>query len=275
MIVVKIKGGLGNQMFQYAIAKAFSLELKRKFKLDISIFEWYKLHNYGLHNFNIQPQFYIPVSKRRLKIIKLFNKIVSYNEDFHQFNYNPNLIHSKFDRIFLEGYFQSQKYFIKYEDEIRKDFQIVTPLKQQTSEMVELMQSVNAVSIHFRRGDYVGNGVHETDKTDYYKEAMKIIESKVENPVYFLFSDDIPWVKENFTTNFDTHYVDFNDASTNFEDIKLMSSCKHNIMANSSFSWWGAWLNTNSTKIVIAPKLWFNDPKINTSDVIPESWIQL
>jgi hypothetical protein len=275
MIVVKIKGGLGNQMFQYAIAKAFSLELKRKFKLDISIFEWYKLHNYGLHNFNIQPQFYIPVSKRRLKIIKLFNKIVSYNEDFHQFNYNPNLIHSKFDRIFLEGYFQSQKYFIKYEDEIRKDFQIVTPLKQQTSEMVELMQSVNAVSIHFRRGDYVGNVVHETDKTDYYKEAMKIIESKVENPVYFLFSDDIPWVKENFTTNFDTHYVDFNDASTNFEDIKLMSSCKHNIMANSSFSWWGAWLNTNSTKIVIAPKLWFNDPKINTSDVIPESWIQL
>jgi hypothetical protein len=275
MIVVKIKGGLGNQMFQYAIAKAFSLELKRKFKLDISIFEWYKLHNYGLHNFNIQPQFYIPLSKRRLKIIKLFNKIVSYNEDFHQFNYNPNLIHSKFDRIFLEGYFQSQKYFIKYEDEIRKDFQIVTPLKQQTSEMVELMQSVNAVSIHFRRGDYVGNVVHETDKTDYYKEAMKIIESKVENPVYFLFSDDIPWVKENFTTNFDTHYVDFNDASTNFEDIKLMSSCKHNIMANSSFSWWGAWLNTNSTKIVIAPKLWFNDPKINTSDVIPESWIQL
>ena len=275
MIIIKIKGGLGNQLFQYAIAKAFSLETKRKFKLDISIFEWYKLHNYGLHHFNIQPEFYTPESKWKMKLKKLFNKVVFYNEDHHQFNYNPNLKDTKSDYLFLEGYYQSQKYFIKYEKEIRNDFQIITPLKKQTSDMVAYMQSVNAVSIHFRRGDYVGNAVHETDKTEYYKEAMKIIESKVENPVYFLFSDDIPWVKENFTTNFETHYVDFNDAATNFEDIKLMSSCKHNIMANSSFSWWGAWLNPNPNKIVIAPKLWFNDEKVNTNDVIPENWIKL
>ena len=152
---------------------------------------------------------------------------------------------------------------------------MVSPLKQQTIETVAYMKSVHAVSIHFRRGDYVGNAVHETDKTVYYKEAMELIESKVENPVYFLFSDDIPWVKENFTTSFETHYIDFNDASTNFEDLKLMSSCQHNIMANSSFSWWGAWLNSNPNKTVIAPKLWFNDEKVNTSDIIPENWIQL
>lgn len=275
MIIIKIKGGLGNQMFQYAIAKAFSLELKRKFKLDISIFEWYKLHNYGLHHFNIQADFYEPESiwKRRLK--KLFHKVVFYNEDHHAFNYNPQLIEKKSDYLFLEGYYQSQKYFIKYEKEIRNDFQIVSPLKAPTQEMMKYMKSVNAVSIHFRRGDYIGNAVHETDKTAYYKEAIELIESKVAQPVYFLFSDDMPWVKENFKLNAETHYIDFNDAASNFEDLQLMASCKHNIMANSSFSWWGAWLNTTPNKIVIAPKLWFNDDKVNTSDIIPETWITL
>ncbi len=274
MIVIKLKGGLGNQLFQYAIAKAFSLETNRSFQIDISIFEWYKLHNYGLYHFNIQTEFYTPESKWKMKLKKLFNKIVFYNEDHHTFNFNPNLIHTKSDVLFLEGYFQSQKYFLKYEKEIRADFEIVSPLKQQTIEMVAYMKSVHAVSIHFRRGDYVGNTMHDTDKTIYYKEAIKLIESKVENPVYFLFSDDITWVKENFTTNFETHYVDFNNASTNFEDLKLMSSCKHHIIANSSFSWWGAWLNPNPDKIVIAPQKWFNDDSLDYSDVVPQNWIK-
>ena len=275
MIIIKIKGGLGNQMFQYAIAKAFSLETKRPFKLDISIFESYKLHNFGLHHFNIQSNFYKPESIWKIRFKKLFYKVVFYNEDHHAFNFNPNLIQTKSDILFLEGYYQSEKYFLKYEKEIRADFEIVSPLKQQTIETVAYMQSVNSVSIHFRRGDYIGNPVHETHNTAYYKEAIQLIESKIEHPVYFLFSDDIPWVKENFTSNFETHFVDFNDASTNFEDLKLMSSCKHNIIANSSFSWWGAWLNKNPNKIVIAPKKWFNTEKVNTSDIIPEDWIQL
>ncbi len=275
MIIIKIKGGLGNQMFQYAIAKAFSLETKRPFQLDISIYESYKLHNYGLNHFNIQSNFYLPESIWKIRLKQLFNKVVFYNEDHHSFNHNPNLIQTKSDILFLEGYYQTQKYFIKYENEIRNDFQIITPLKKQTSDMVAYMQSVNAVSIHFRRGDYIGNSKHETDNATYYKEAIQLIESKIENPVYFLFSDDMPWVKENFTTNFETHYVDFNDASTNFEDIKLMASCKHNIIANSSFSWWGAWLNNNPNKIVIAPKVWFNNENVNTNDIIPENWIKL
>ena len=275
MIVVKIKGGLGNQMFQYAMAKAFSLELKRKFKLDISIFGWYKLHQYGLHHFKVQPDFYKPESiwKRRLK--KIFYKVIYYNEDDHDFSYNSKLIETKSDYLFLEGYFQSQNYFLKYEEEIRNDFQIVTPFKQQTKEMISYMQTVNAVSIHFRRGDYVGNVVHDTNKTHYYKNAIQLIESQVKNPVFFLFSDDMPWVKENFKLNFETHYVAFNDATTNFEDLQLMASCQHNIIANSSFSWWGAWLNATPNKIVIAPKVWFNDPTVNTSDLIPKTWVTL
>jgi hypothetical protein len=275
MIVIKIKGGLGNQMFQYAVAKAYALEKNRPFLLDTSIFESYKLHNYGLHHFAMQPTFFKPFTKWQLKLKKLVGKVVYFNEDNYAFNFNANLFGLPSNLLFLEGYFQTERYFLKYENEIRADFEIISPLKQQTKDTIAYMQTVNAVSIHFRRGDYIGNAVHETDKTEYYQEAMKIIESKIENPVYFLFSDDMPWVKENFTTNFETHYIDFNDAATNFEDIKLMSSCKHNIMANSSFSWWGAWLNPNKNKTVIAPKLWFNNETVNTSDVIPENWIKL
>ena len=104
---------------------------------------------------------------------------------------------------------------------------------------------------------------------------MKLIESKINKPVYFIFSDDMPWVKQNFKTKFETIYVDFNDASTNYEDLKLMTSCKHNIIANSSFSWWGAWLNKNPNKMVIAPTKWFNDETRDYKDVIPKNWIKI
>jgi hypothetical protein len=129
--------------------------------------------------------------------------------------------------------------------------------------------------LHIRRGDYLTNIVHNTNKEDYYKNAIKLIEEKVKNPVFYIFSDEIEWVKQNFDIKYPTVYVDFNDALTNFEDIKLMSSCKHNIIANSSFSWWSAWLNENSNKIVIAPKQWFTDVSRNTKDIIPKSWIKI
>lgn len=274
MIVLRISGGLGNQMFQYAAAKALSLDKKKRLRIDISLFEEYKLHAYGLNHLNVKTKFYQEdtIWKKRLK--KLFKRTTFiYREP--TFNYNIDLFKIKADDIFLEGYFQSEKYFIKYENIIRKEFRIIAQLKKKTIDTLAYIQSVDAVSIHFRRADYIGNPVHETDKTEFYKQALQIIESKVENPVYFLFSDDMPWVKENFTTNFETHYIDFNNAETNYEDLKLMSSCKHNIIANSSFSWWGAWLNNNPDKIVVAPKLWFNDETIDTSDLIPINWIKL
>lgn len=273
MVVIKITGGLGNQMFQYAAAKALSLDKKLNLKIDKSSFQEYKLHAYGLHHFNVKPKFYSADSIWKKKFKRFFKKTFFYKES--TFDYNKELFNINADEIFLEGYFQSEKYFINYENEIRNDFLIKSPLKQQTIDTVTYMQSVNAVSIHFRRVDYIGNAVHETDKTEFYKEALKLIESKVKNPVYFLFSDDMPWVKENFTTNFETHYIDFNNAETNYEDLKLMSSCKHNIVTNSSFSWWGAWLNSNPGKIVVAPKLWFNDEKLDAKDIIPESWIKV
>lgn len=273
MIVVKVYGGLGNQLFQYAAAKALSLEDNKELVIDTIAFKTYKLHRFGLNNFATQRKFYNFILKCIVKRHKFFGNFTVIREK--QFNYNPEFFTTKAKVIYLNGFFQSELYFKKYEKEIRADFEITAPLKEKTIALIDKMKHENAVSIHIRRGDYLQHAIHNTDKTEYYKLATQYIETNIPNPVYYLFSDDMTWVKENFKTNFETHYVDFNDAKTNYEDLKLMSSCKHNIIANSSFSWWSAWLNTNPNKIVIAPQKWFNDHSRNYSDVLPESWIKL
>ncbi len=273
MIVVKLIGGLGNQMFQYAAAKALALSQNKKLQIDKSAFENYKVHQYGLHHFNIEAFFFSSESRfvKRLRAI-FFNNLDYQEKDF---GYNDEFFGLHGDWIFLTGYFQSEKYFKQYEKEIRADFIITSPLKKSTSDMVLQMQGTNAVSIHFRRGDYVGNALHDTKNEAYYHSAVALMESKVENPVFYVFSDDILWAKQNFTAKSKIVFVDFNDALSNFEDIMLMSNCKHNIITNSSFSWWGAWLNNNQDKIVIAPRIWFNDLSINVNDLVPENWIKL
>lgn len=273
MIVVQLIGGLGNQLFQYAAAKALALETKQKLYLDVSQFESYKLHNYALNHFNVISKNYKKPNRYLQKIKSFCQKKTFYKED--DFGYNRDLASLKGNIIFLEGYFQSEKYFIKYEKEIRKDFEMRTPLKEKTRGAIAKIKSVNSVSIHIRRGDYLNNPLHNTSKDEYYKKALEIVEKKIPNPVFFVFSDDMNWVKANFTTKQQTIFIDFNNAATNFEDLKLMASCKHNIIANSSFSWWGAWLNKNPDKIVIAPKLWFNDDSINITDIIPTSWVKI
>ncbi|MFZ0597062.1 MAG: alpha-1,2-fucosyltransferase [Flavobacterium sp.] len=272
MIVVQLIGGLGNQLFQYAVAKSLAIETKQQLFIDVSQFETYKLHNYALNHFNIVAAVYKQENKYLRKIKSFYKKNNFYKEV--DFGYNPNITALK-GNIFLEGYFQSEKYFLKYQEEVRNDFELLTPLKKITQDTIKKIESVNSVSIHIRRGDYLNNPLHNTSKEEYYKKALEIIESKVKDPVFFIFSDDIDWVKLNFSTNKETIYIDFNDALTNFEDLKLMASCKHNIIANSSFSWWGAWLNKNPDKIVVAPKLWFNDDSINTTDIIPTNWVKI
>ncbi len=273
MIIIQLLGGLGNQMFQYAAAKALSLEKKQQLVIDTTAFDTYKLHQFGLNTFATKLKFYNFISKSRAKLNKFFGNFTAYKEK--QFNYNADFFDQKTTTIYLEGYFQSELYFKKYENEIRADFEITAPLKEKTIALIHKMKHENAVSIHIRRGDYLQHDIHNTDKTEYYALATQYIETKISNPIYYLFSDDMSWVKDNFKTNFETHYVDFNDAATNYEDLKLMSSCKHNIIANSSFSWWSAWLNANPNKIVIAPQKWFNDKSRDYSNVLPENWIKL
>ncbi|WP_044399014.1 alpha-1,2-fucosyltransferase [Lacinutrix sp. Hel_I_90] len=273
MIVIKLIGGLGNQMFQYATAKAIALHKNTTLKLDVSAFENYDLHDYSLDHFNITAKKYQQPPKWLKKIQNKLKPKTYYNEE--SFRYNSFLFDSNAKTILLNGYFQSEQYFLKYREEIIKDFSITSPLKPETKALLQKVHKTNAVSIHIRRGDFLKHDVHNTFKEEYYKKAMKTIESKIDNPTYYLFSDDMPWVKLNFKSNFKTVYVDFNDAQTAFEDLVLMSNCKHNIIANSSFSWWAAWLNTNPSKIVIAPEQWFNGNKYDYTDVVPETWVKI
>lgn len=285
MIAVELVGGLGNQMFQYAVAKAMSLHRHDHFVIDKRQFESYKLHSYSLKHFNILKNelkndiVLDPKSiSEKIKAFTKKQKIYTLYQE-NGLDYDASLFDIKAKNIYLKGYFQSEKYFTKYRAEICKDFEIITPLQFQTKELLEKIEIVNAVSLHIRRGDYVtnpeANSVHGTCNLNYYQEAIAHIRKFVDHPVFFIFSDDIEWAKKNIIIEEEIHFVDFTDASTNYEDIKLMSACKHNIIANSSFSWWGAWLNKNEEKIVIAPRKWFNVDYHKSDDIIPESWLRI
>src|SRR3989344_4984067 len=159
---------------------------------------------------------------------------------------------------------------------IRKDFTFGATIVERNKKLASEISGTNSVSVHIRRGDYVTNAntnqFHGLCSLDYYNKAVSFISSKQNEMELFVFSDDIEWCKENLKYDFPIHFVETNDAHS---DMYLMSLCKHNIIANSSFSWWGAWLNDNFQKIVVAPSQWIADASVNTQDLIPKGWIKI
>lgn len=290
MILCNIIGGLGNQMFQYAAGRALSLERGVRLALDVSDFAKYRLHQ----GFELKRLFNCPVDiasasevdyllgwrrsalARRILLRPGFSALRP-----KQFVVEPNFHYwSGFERLgdtgYLTGYWQSEKYFRRHRDVIREDFRFLPELDAVNASIAKEMAKLESVSLHVRRGDYVNNPknlvTHGLCSPDYYKDAVKYLANQLSSPVFFVFSDDIPWVKSNLDIGFPTVYVDHNSGEGSYNDMRLMSVCKHNIIANSSFSWWGAWLNENRDKIVVAPRKWFvNDT--NTSDLFPEEWI--
>ncbi len=286
MIIVKLTGGLGNQLFQYALGRHLAIKNKCQFKLDITGFETYKLHNYTLPYFNITEMVASPLEILWLKnparrVLERFLpfSMRSYAEE-RGFTFDPNIFNVG-SNIYIDGYWQSEKYFKEIEDIIRKDFTLKEPISEEAKRISEQIMKSESVSLHIRRGDYAKNErtkkVHGLCSPEYYSQALAFILRKTANPKLFIFSDDITWAK----TNLDLHDIpavfvsDGNDKVKNFEELYLMNLCKHNIIANSTFSWWGAWLNSNVGKIVIAPKRWFVDETKNTNDLIPETWIRI
>lgn len=270
MYISKITWWLGNQMFQYAYIKSLSLRQKKEFKLDISWFKHYTLHKYCLEFFDIQKTYATTHDTPWYEHIYIRNKYGAYiwerfikpflivcNPWHHQekqFHFDPSFL--DISSWYIDGYFQTEKYFLAYEDEIRKDFTFIISPDVKNQEMAQKIKNANSVSLHIRRWDYVTNAttsrIHGTCDLVYYQEAIRYILQHVENPIFFLFSDDIDRVKKHLKLDSEKHYIDFNNAEKNYEDLRLMSLCKHNIIANSSFSWRWAWLNNNSNKIVIA-----------------------
>ena len=296
MIIVKLMGGLGNQMFQYAAGRRLAMKHNTILKLDLSFLldrtprENFAYRDYDIGIFNIQENFvntseikeffpnkrhFIYRIKRKLKFINIIKEPSRFNEDFHFYNE----ILSAPNNTYLEGYWQSEKFFKDIEDIIKRDFTIRPKMDSLNEKYAKEIISSESVSIHIRKGDYIHNPiineVYNTCNLDYYMKSMKKIIDCVENPTFFLFSDDPMWVKENFNLENTFKIITHNRAEKSYEDLRLMSLCKHNIIANSSFSWWGAWLNENPKKIIIAPENWFNYPSINTDDLIPKTWIRI
>lgn len=291
MVISQIIGGLGNQMFQYAAGKALAEFKGVEFKIDISSFENYKLYGYDLGNLAVTAPVASPeeinkfVGSRPGKVLKFLEEKFDwlmpyagrkfYLEPF--FNYNRRFF-SLPPEVYLEGYFQSEKYFAGIKDIIKKEFFLKNEPGQVYDETAKKINETNSVAVHFRRGDYITNqGINKifgTPPLEYYHTAVKKMAGMIKDPHFYIFSNDIEWVKNNFKPEYPTTYV-ADPALKNFHEISLMSKCRHNIIANSSFSWWGAWLNGNQNKIVVAPQRWFVWKKFNTKDIVPESWLRI
>lgn len=293
MVIVKLIGGLGNQLFQYAAGLQLAKLRQTTLKLDVQPFEYYKLHQYSLAAFQLRAEFATPrevakftgstrnglswfVFKVAQKLKPVYRRKVIKEDHFRP--YNPTLAKAP-KEVYLDGYWQSEKYFAETKSLIRQEFTIKIEPDPLSRQIAKQIAETHSISIHIRRGDYISNSVtnkvHGVTDLNYYHECVKRVAQKVISPHFFVFSDDSAWVSENLWLDCPTTFVTHNDAAKNYEDLRLMSLCKHNIIANSTFSWWGAWLNANPDKMVFAPARWFNDSTIDTRDLFPDNWIKV
>ena len=295
MIIIKLQGGLGNQMFQYAIGKKLSLLNKTKLKLDLSFLldrtprSNFTYRDYNLNIFNLTIESATPKEikpfvnylgskiKRKIYTHLFLGKNNKYINE-KQLTCDPDIFKLT-GNIYLDGYWQTEKYFNDIKNILYNDFTIKIPQDEKNQEIAKIIKNSNSVSIHIRRGDYIENkqtyNIHGICDLDYYYNCINLLLKQLKNPYFFIFSDDHQWAKENLKLDYPMTFVDHNNASKNYEDLRLMSQCKHNIIANSTFSWWGAWLNQNPNKIVYAPQKWFNDSSRDTKDLIPDQWIKV
>lgn len=288
-------GGLGNQMFQYALARILAQKNNAAVLLDTSFFDQIEKRlghtprKFELAVFNNYYGFASIDDIFFFKQLSFFNKIKRelglnypkmYREPSFRFDEKVFTIQTP---VYLRGFFQSYKYFIGYENFIRQLFVFpLDSLDEKNKNVMGTIKSTNAISIHIRRGDYVNDATtqqyHGNCSLDYYLKAISLLTEKNEAFTLFFFSDDSEWVKEQFRDlPYSKEFIDHNTGEHSWKDIFLMSLCKHNIIANSSFSWWAAWLNVNPDKKVIAPKKWFakSEEELNTSDLVPPEWIRL
>ena len=174
--------------------------------------------------------------------------------------------------MYLAGYWQSEKYFSFIEEKIKAEFTFKIEIDDINKKYLEEMNKVESISLHVRRGDYLSSPSLNVCTEKYYENAITYFRERIENPIFFVFSNDIEWCRQNINGK-DIKYINVNKGERSYNDMRLMSACKHNIIANSSFSWWGAWLNSNAQKIIVAPNKWINNSKnVSESDIIPEKW---
>tara|TARA_Y100000766_G_C18900378_1_gene603103 strand:+ start:918 stop:1829 length:912 start_codon:yes stop_codon:yes gene_type:complete len=303
MNIIRFKGGLGNQMFQYALYLAF---IKCKIKVAVDISSYIKGGDYIHNGFELNKIFELdkdfnniqfiedsilidsyPLFKFRRLLGLFFNDINFFVKKTHYLEknysgYYPEVFNLQ--KSYIDGYWQSEKYFEFFSSDLLKSFSWKA-IKSENKSLSIIMNSQNSVSIHIRRPDKIKklSDIYHRLKlffstriadSDYYFRAIELIEKKVSDPVFYVFTDNQMWVKENFDLDKNFILVDWNEGHLSYQDMYLMSNCKHNIISISTFSWWGAWLNKNTKKIVIAPKLWASK-LFKDIYIIPDSWLRL
>jgi len=338
MIIVRLEGGLGNQMFEYAAARWLAEKHSTSLKLDLSWFEIQSLRQYKLQCFNMREDFAtheeIEAIVGNYSIVKwLAGKLASklgfnqssadleYQREVTAIIYSHNFsltrwwvarmkhglgLHDSVEglyqkgryfrqrniyfepeflsvpnHVYLHGFWQSEKFFSGIEGMLRQEFTLSPPPTALFDQMSAAIAGATAVSLHVRRGDMVNdpetNRLHGICGLDYYKLAVEYIAERVAQPHFFIFSDDPDWVKENLDLKFPATVVSYNKSLQDYEELLLMSQCQHHITANSSFSWWGAWLNPKPDKIVVSPQQWFGAFAYDhdTKDLSPDRWTRL
>lgn len=293
MVSILLRGGLGNQLFQYATGRAHAIRTESDLFIDTSRLERERSPNVAKRSLHIDafdlsehymertstfdvgsdlferiPRLFASVTPRLAT--RLFNLYV---EDDPQ-EFDPGVLELPGD-ITLNGYWQSEQYFDEYADTLRDEITVSTPPRGKNETWYDRIQDANSVSVHIRRGDYVSLG-YALPRV-YYRTALDQIHRKTGADTLFFFSDDMAWVREHSQGllpergDLDVNYVECNDGETAHEDLRLMRSCDHHVIANSTFSWWGAWLDKTESKHVIAPASWFDTP-VDQLDIIPDRW---
>lgn len=287
-VVVRLAGGLGNQMFQYAAARAVAIRSGTGLVVDLSWFATVSDRHYALLPFSINAQTLGPIVFERGRVVRFVRKITQrlmkradkiwrgipvFREKY--FHFDPEVLDLRAP-VCMDGYFQSEKYFDDCRDVIATEFVPANPPGDSSQAMLARISACNAICLHVRRGDYVANiaanAFHGTCSLDYYNEGLSIVSAGLANPHCFVFSDDPEWVLANFQLILPMTVVDIHGPDDAHEDLRLMSACQHFVIANSSLSWWGAWLGKDLAKRVVAPKRWFNNPVNDTGDLIPKAW---
>ncbi|MBB5030467.1 alpha-1,2-fucosyltransferase [Prosthecobacter vanneervenii] len=322
MTLVEISGGLGNQLFQYAMARRLALrgdgimhadlyqlglpqnQPPRKFRLDlfhscVQPLPWHCVWRYSKREFlDRLTRRYLPkkLARRLLSLAarRGLKSPCAYRFDAcvsgrpkpmlqigmvvseRQFHFDPEVLDLSGD-LLLMGYWQTEKYFADIAPQLRAELQVKTPQTGQNLAVGCQMRAQQSVSLHIRRGDKAVAKDFNGSTAEYHQRAMAWFRERLSNPVFFVFTDDWDWVQQHLPAAPDVIHVNHNSQDQEYEDLRLMSQCRHHIIALSSFSWWGAWLNPSPDKLVVCPphKRWFNFPNCDTVDIFPDTWVQI
>jgi hypothetical protein len=296
VVVTRLMGGLGNQMFQWAAARALALRHGVEPKVDLS----YLAHErpgttprrYELGSFVVEPAVATADdlkwvrgappsglgarSRELVKSILKPRRLVLLQQ--RELDYDARLREAG-PNVLLVGYWQSESYFEGAESQIRDDFRLREELTGSVAELAAEIGAAESVAVHVRRGDYVAdprtNAFHGTLTPAWYERALAEVAQRVEEPAAFVFSDDPAWCRAHLRLPVPMRVVDYHDPAHAPEVLRLMTLCRHHVVANSSFSWWGAWLSRSQQRVVVAPEEWFRDPAIDTSTITPRDWLRL